>query len=483
MHGRFETSRDGEATYVKISGVIDGRFGFDPLLEQIDSPVVILNLAAVDNFNGEGRTGWKRFLSALCGRSDVLIWDCPPDLAELFNEMPALVDKAKIASFRVPYQCSSCEKDIPVRLDAASLNPDDVGGELCAGCDGKLRVQRNPETLIDLRRHASKAPSGIELKPRIRLLERRLVDKAHRAAKSGYIVETASDLPHVFEQTQSQMEPEPPQPVASEPTYPESNFEDSVDESSEAVDAMSGETVARGIEYPAAGPLRKESVDEVSAHQRQPSARGSSARTFRAQERIPLLPVAAVGFAGIVLGLLAGLMLSDEGLSPATVLAFSTELNEGNFEKAKSVLDGAEDDLPAELVLLYRQEIDRARADATQFYIREARRALQEKRFEEAVQYGRDALRLDKTNGEMLFLVGEALRLSGKNDAALTYYHQFTERFPDSMHADDAMYWRAAALAAQGQYDLATSLCERILANEKSNFHTAAKRLLRSIPN
>jgi hypothetical protein len=414
-------------------------------------------------------------MTELCAKGEVFVWDCPSQISELFNEVPALLAKAKIASFRVPYQCSSCKKEIPVRLDAASLNPDDVSSGLCVGCDGKLRVQRNPEVLIDLRPHASTSPSGVELKPVVRILNTQLDGRP-----SDYLVDTASDLPHAFESTNTDFPPKHPSESSSESTQIDGGVLPSEHSGDTTLpeEPDDGATIARTL---SPFPEPQGVVEERPVEPR--AAVAPAVRPFAsAGQVLPLLPVAVVALAGIVVGSLATLTFTENGLPSKVVISFATLLNEGSFQEATTLLDNSEEELPPGLVVIYRQEIERARLEAARVYAEEAVSAFKEKRFEEAVRYARDALGIEDPDGKMLFLLADALRLSGNAAEAEGYYQQFAEKFPDDRLADDAMYWRASALASQGQYELATSLCERVLSDPKSNFHTAAKRLLREMP-
>ncbi|MEM6730798.1 MAG: hypothetical protein AAF658_04540, partial [Myxococcota bacterium] len=177
MGAEFECREHDGVSYVRLNGVIDDTFNAKGLIDQIHGARVVLNLANLDGINDDGKRLWRRMLEHLSDNAEeVLLWDCPSEVTEQFSETPALLALAKIATYSVPYRCTSCKKDIAVRLDAATLNPDDVSGSLCRGCDGKLRVQRNPEVLVDLRKHSAFDNAALRMKNLVQSMERRFGD-------------------------------------------------------------------------------------------------------------------------------------------------------------------------------------------------------------------------------------------------------------------------------------------------------------------
>ncbi|MEO1172059.1 MAG: tetratricopeptide repeat protein [Myxococcota bacterium] len=164
------------------------------------------------------------------------------------------------------------------------------------------------------------------------------------------------------------------------------------------------------------------------------------------------------------------------------VLQYAISLNEGEFDEAEAVLDRSESQLPVILVELYRQEISRARAEAADVYRRQALEAYRSKRFEEAESYAAEAIAIEDPGGDMLFLLAQSLRLSGKRNDAAPHYRSFFEKYPDDEKADDAMYWRSESLARLGQYDEAKELLENIMALTRSNMKRQATKLLLELP-
>ncbi len=510
MSAEFDCREYEGVSYVRLSGVIDGTFNAKSLIDIINAPRVILNLSKLERIDDGGRRVWRRTLEHLSDTAEeVLLWDCPSDVTEQFSETPALIAQARVASYQVPYRCTSCKKDIAVRLDAATLNPDDVSGSLCRGCDGKLRVQRNPEVLVDLRKHSAFEHAALRMKNLVISMERRFGD-------SDFLeVHTASDLPDAFESTTNvlpagsgETKIEELTPVQSEQTHPDPGDAGPVPlESSEPTrpepprDARSDRTTPDPpeptrpdrpsqkprLEPRRAGVARASNPDDLDASPPL-DATGIGEKRVRLQPRrrrtemVPVLPLAAVGIAGLVIGFVFGFLASEGGLPETPILKFTVSLNDGDFAKAEAVLEASKGELPEILVELYRQELSRARADAAEVYRRQAVDTFKEKRYDEAASYAQEAIVIDDPEGRMLFLLADALRLGGRKNEALPHYRAFFEKFPEDERADDAMYWGAEALTRLGQYDEAKDLLERILALTRSNYKRPAGKLLLDLP-
>lgn len=516
MSAEFDCREHEGVSYVRLSGVVDGTFNAKAFVEVINSPRVILNLSKLERIDDGGRRVWRRLLEHLSDTAEeVLLWDCPSDVTEQFSETPALIAQAKLASYQVPYRCTSCRKDIAVRLDAATLNPDDVSGALCRGCDGKLRVQRNPEVLVDLRKHSAFENAALRMKNLVVSMERRFGD-------SDFLeVHTASDLPDAFESTTNvlpagsgetkieeltpiqseQTRPDPsdaaPSPLeSSEPTRPEPPRESRPDRT--VPDRENGPPerasqkqmrieprLAGNANFGAGAARRSLAGDDVALAMETDYAAERKLRLHprpRRTEVVPIVPIAAVGLAGLVIGFVIGFLSTEGGLPETPILKFTVSLNDGDFTKAEAVLEASKGELPDILVELYRQELARARADAADVYRRQAVQSFKEQRYDEAASYAREAIVIEDPEGKMLYLLADSLRLAGKKNDALPHYRAFFEKFPEDELADDAMFWRAEALARLGQYDEAKDLLERILALTRSNHKRQAGKLLLDLP-
>lgn len=487
--------RDG-ISYVRLSGVVDENFDARSLLAEVNSPRVILNLAELQGIADGGKRLFRRTLEHLAeNANEVLLWDASPKVTEQFAETPALLSKAKIASYQVSYKCVSCNRDLFVRLDAATLNPDDVSGAPCGGCDGKLRIQQNPETLVDLRAHAAGGDIAHQMKNEIIHLEREL------AGSPFPEVQTASDLPDAFETTGvilaglgktriEELAPVragdktrlDPRPAAPEATLPRKSDPDP---------RLDGDTTHAapwpGKAQTKQSPLRPRPSRRVNrpviGSGGAPAAVRRKSRPFAGLFEDEQKRLTAVGIGAFLLGVLAMTPFCDSNSLPERpVLEYTLSLNEGEFDQAEAILDRTEYELPAVLVELYRQEISRARAEAADVYRRQALEAYRSRRYDEAESYAAEAIAIEDPGGEMLFLRAQSLRLSGKRNAASPHYQSFFEKYPQDDKADDAMYWRSDALARLGQYDEAKELLEGIMALDRSNMKRQATKLLLELP-
>lgn len=100
-------------------------------------------------------------------------------------------------------------------------------------------------------------------------------------------------------------------------------------------------------------------------------------------------------------------------------------------------------------------------------------------RFEEALTV-LDELERDGFSGEaMLYARADLLRQAGREARARPFFLRYTELYPTSDRADDALYWAAEALAHEGDRAGMRAVLERLLAEYPgTNFKVSARRLL-----
>ena len=453
-------------------------------MSSIHEPRVILDLADLDRIADGGRRAWRRTLERLSDASkELLLWDCSSTLVDQFGETPALLALSRIATYQVPYRCTSCKKSLTVRLDAATLCPDDVTNALCRGCDGKLRIQRNPEALVDLRKHSALDHTMKELKTLLARLQK-------RSSRQLFEVHTASDLPDAFESTTSVIPTGSGETKIEElaPLLEERTHGDSDSALADATRPLPSEPkrraqvrrrnpalpkpVERRPTLDATPPAGIARVPEKSRRAARSSC-AASAGSFANP-----LPLIAAGTGGVALGLMLGLLIAPTGLPADAIVRYAVSLNEGDFDRAQEVIESNADELPAILVDIYRLELERSQGEAADVYRQQATRAFQDERYDEAASYAIEALAISDPEGRMLYLLADALRLAGREHESAPHYRSFIESFPNDELVDDAMYWRANALVDMGRPEEAKSLLESILGMSRSNFKRSAGRLL-----
>ncbi|MEL6341305.1 MAG: tetratricopeptide repeat protein [Myxococcota bacterium] len=482
----FECNEWAGVSYVRLRGVVSDDFEPEALLSSIHEPRVILDLAALERIADGGRRAWRRTLERLSDASkELLLWDCSSTLADQFCETPALLALSRVATYQVPYRCTSCKKSLTVRLDAATLSPDDVTNALCRGCDGKLRIQRNPEALVDLRKHSALDHPMKELKTLLARLHK-------RASRQLFEVHTASDLPDAFESTTSviptgsgETNIEELAPLLEERTHGDVDSNSGLADATRPLPSESKRRAPVRRRNPALPKTveRRPTLDAtppagiVRAPEKPRRASRSSRSALAANFGNPL-PLIAAGTGGVALGLMLGLLIAPTGLPADAIVRYAVSLNEGDFDRAQEVLESNADELPAILVDIYRLELERSQGEAADVYRQQATRAFQDERYDEAASYAVEALAISDPEGRMLYLLADALRLAGRERESAPHYRSFIESFPNDELVDDAMFWRATALVDMGRPEEAKSLLESILGMSRSNFKRSAGRLL-----
>jgi CRP-like cAMP-binding protein/CheY-like chemotaxis protein len=102
-------------------------------------------------------------------------------------------------------------------------------------------------------------------------------------------------------------------------------------------------------------------------------------------------------------------------------------------------------------------------------------------RFAEAVTWGtqlREAYTLD---WESHILLANAERESGQSKLALQDYLAFVESYPNYVATDDAQFWAAELLMADGKVAEARALYQAVARNPKSDFRTSAELRLQAL--
>lgn len=181
-------------------------------------------------------------------------------------------------------------------------------------------------------------------------------------------------------------------------------------------------------------------------------------------------------------GFTMGYAFRPATLPKSVIVDFAVSLNDGRFDTAKRILNTYQDKLPDLLVDIYRFELESAQNEAADIYRRQAQRAFRRQHYDDAVGYAVEAIAIDDSDRDMVFLLADAHRLSGRKEEAVEYYKTFIEGSPGDELTDDAMYWYAEVLIERGQHDEARNLLNQVLARRQSNFRRSASRLLAELP-
>ncbi len=147
---RAEKQVEGRATYLRLSGDLDGTFPADKVAEGLEGTLVV-DLAGTGKIDPAGAAAWRAFLvqvSATCER----IWlvSCPPVFLERLARAEDL-GRAAVLSLTIPYTCQRCAAtashtiDVDEHFDVLKFAtapdvtcPDCGGPTVCAGSEALL---------------------------------------------------------------------------------------------------------------------------------------------------------------------------------------------------------------------------------------------------------------------------------------------------------------------------------------------------------
>jgi eukaryotic-like serine/threonine-protein kinase len=186
----------GSVTYFRITGAIGSTFRARPFLVGAEGEVVI-DLAAVDQFDAEAHAEWRRLLKSLSAQVQAVTL---VDINQLF--LSSAVDALRIArniaiaSVLVPYSCVECgrtsQKSAP--LQALDL-PKTIEGRVCPTCGGATRSTLSIEALSVFRGVPSKIPpaSAKVIEQRDEIVSRALTNAHVAQAREQAPAATADD--------------------------------------------------------------------------------------------------------------------------------------------------------------------------------------------------------------------------------------------------------------------------------------------------
>lgn len=101
-----------DATFVKISGVIDEDNRLASSLKKIDGTTVVLDLEEIVRINSCGVRDWVNWINDLDARGkQVILVKCSPVIVTQLNVVNNFVGRGMVKSFFAPYYCSNCDTE------------------------------------------------------------------------------------------------------------------------------------------------------------------------------------------------------------------------------------------------------------------------------------------------------------------------------------------------------------------------------------
>jgi len=148
---KVEKQIQGRATYVRLTGDLDGSFPRDKIAEGLEGDV-IFDLTSVGKIDPAGAAEWRQLMATIRATTDrIFLVGCPPVFIERLTHEEDLGGKAQVLSFAMPYTCSRCATtasqivDVEQHFDVLKfatppeLKCLDCGGETsCAASDALL---------------------------------------------------------------------------------------------------------------------------------------------------------------------------------------------------------------------------------------------------------------------------------------------------------------------------------------------------------
>ncbi len=130
-----------EASYVKLSGVIDEDNGLGDLTEKIPGGTVVIDLGEVERINSCGVRDWVNWLTKIekSGAHPVLV-ECSPAIVAQINLVNNFTGGGAVKSFFAPYFCPACDHEKVLLVEASEMGPPPHKAPTCRcdECDGVM---------------------------------------------------------------------------------------------------------------------------------------------------------------------------------------------------------------------------------------------------------------------------------------------------------------------------------------------------------
>lgn len=116
---KIEKAIDGRATYLKLSGDLDGSFPRDKIADGAEGDV-IFDLSAIGKIDPAGAAEWRQMMLQIAAPSErILIVGAPAAFVERLTKAEDLGQKGLILTFAMPYQCPTCRSTSAREIDVA----------------------------------------------------------------------------------------------------------------------------------------------------------------------------------------------------------------------------------------------------------------------------------------------------------------------------------------------------------------------------
>jgi hypothetical protein len=116
---KIEKAIDGRATYLKLSGDLDGTFPREKIADGAEGDV-IFDLNGIGKIDPAGAAEWRQMMAQIAAPSErILIAGAPAAFVERLTKVEDLGQKGLILSFAMPYACPTCRSTSAREIDVA----------------------------------------------------------------------------------------------------------------------------------------------------------------------------------------------------------------------------------------------------------------------------------------------------------------------------------------------------------------------------
>jgi hypothetical protein len=184
---KIDKQIEGRATYLKLSGDIDGAFPTNKLAEGLEGDV-IFDLSSIGKIDPAGAAEWRQLMLQIAAPTErILLIGCPTAFVERLTKLEDLGQKGIVLSFSMPYHCPTCRSTAAREIDVAThwdVLKFATAPELkCADCSGPTTCAASEPLLAHLP-SLPKPDVPEELKKQIKHFQEEALKKA-LAAKSS----------------------------------------------------------------------------------------------------------------------------------------------------------------------------------------------------------------------------------------------------------------------------------------------------------
>ncbi len=116
---KIEKAIDGRATYLKLSGDLDGSFPREKIADGAEGDV-IFDLSGIGKIDPAGAAEWRQMMLQIAAPSErILIAGAPAAFVERLTKTEDLGQKGLILTFSMPYSCPTCRSTSAREIDVA----------------------------------------------------------------------------------------------------------------------------------------------------------------------------------------------------------------------------------------------------------------------------------------------------------------------------------------------------------------------------